>query len=80
MSNTNLNRWEFSKSLVSETVLKLADRELHAAGLEKEKARSPDTVHRRGVTSHVISVLCKFSTMMPFQHFTVFHVFSCHLL
>ena len=55
MSNTSLNRWVFSlflKSVMSETVHKLAGREFHAAGPEKEEVRSPDLVRsrRRGVT------------------------------
>jgi len=39
----------FLKTLVSEMVLSSAAREFHDAGLEKEKARSPNLVCSRGV-------------------------------
>jgi len=44
MSEANVKRWAFSlflKWLMSETVRKSAGREFHAAGPEKETARSP---------------------------------------
>jgi len=40
----------FLKLVTSETVLKSAGREFHAAGAEKEKARCPNLVRSRGVT------------------------------
>jgi len=58
MSDANVNRWVFSlflKSVMSETVRKLAGREFHAMGPEKEKACSPNLVYRRGVTLLAVS-------------------------
>jgi len=53
MPKVNIKRWAFNlflKSVMCETVRKSASREFHAAGLEKEKARSVNLVRSRGVT------------------------------
>jgi len=52
MSKANLNRWclsFFLQSVMLDMVRKSAGREFHAAGPEKEKARSPNLVRSFGV-------------------------------